>query len=110
MIENSMKGRDMKVHIHTSRWNPFARVSGNLLNLSPQEFKIEFFEPLQLKIGHPVKIKIYLLNSSQKCIKIAGIVKWIDESGKQTGGVFTKSKDANRAEFLCRFLNKTSSS
>lgn len=94
------------VDIHTSRWNPFVYGTGHLLELSPNEFQIKFHKLIKLKIGRRVKIKIYLLNSSQKFIKIAAIVKWVDEIDKKTGGVFIKETEAKRLETICRSLTR----
>lgn len=94
------------VDIQANRWNPFSYGTGHLIGLSPNEFQIKFHKPIKLKIGRRVKIKIYLLNSSQKFIKIAAIVKWVDEIDKKTGGIFIQEKQAQRLETICRSLTK----
>jgi hypothetical protein len=100
------RNTSFSVDVQTNRWNPFLYQQGHLIDISVDGFKIKFQSSVKMKIGRKIKIKIYLLNSSKKYIKIAGIVKWVDEVGKKTGGIFIKNKETKKLETLCHSLEK----
>lgn len=100
------KNTSFSVDVQTNRWNPFFYQQGYLIDLSADGFKIKFQSSVKISIGRKIKIKIYLLNSSKKYIKIAGIVKWVDEIGKKTGGIFINNKETRTLETLCHSLAK----
>jgi len=98
----------LAVELRTNRWNPFSKSYGHLIDFSNDEFKIHLQSPAKIKIGKKIRLKIYLLNSKEKCIKLSAIVKWIDETSQKTGGIFIKKKKMQELEqqVLCHFLSK----
>ena len=99
-LTNAAISRDPRYQSHslidvaTSRWNPFAKHSAVLLDLSYQGFKIEFVSPVKLAQGAKVKFTIPLapfgiLQPSN--IEIKAEIKWYDSEKLRAGGVFENS-------------------
>ncbi len=87
------------VEARTSWWNPFAKSSAVLLDMSVTGFKIQFVERVSLKKEDKLQLIIPLepfgLMGGGR-LNLKAQVKWFDEPVMRAGGMFLNCSDQER--------------
>ena len=87
------------IEVRLSRWNPFARTSAVLIDMSVSGFKIQLVDRAPLKVGSlyylAVPLEPFGIQVATK-LTLRGEVKWVDMDGMRAGGIFVDVGDRDR--------------
>lgn len=87
------------IDVRLSRWNPFARLSAVLIDVSVTGFKLQLVDRSNLKVGATCELSIPLspfgVQVSENLI-VKGEIKWVDQEGMRAGGIFVDVPDHSR--------------
>lgn len=87
------------IDVRFSRWNPFARVSAVLIDVSVTGFKLQLVDRAKLKVGTACVLSIPLSPFGVQVAEnlvVKGEIKWVDQEGMRAGGVFVDVPDHSR--------------